>query len=140
MFTRPPEKPNPEIELIHDRMTKMEGRIAVVEGYQLECDQLHKKIEEQSKRNDDAMKYNTESNIFLTKSVNDLNITINQTFTELNNSISELANKVKTHDPVIEKLVNVGEAWKINNAILAWVAGLAVAITSIAAAIKYFFY
>lgn len=139
MFTRPPEKPNPEIQSIKDRVSKMETRIAKIEGYQDECDKLHKEIKEHSKRNDDAIQNNTESNILATKSINELNVTITESIAELNNNISQLANKVKSHEPAVKEWTDFGTAWSINKKILFGLSAIAVAITSIAASIKYFF-
>ncbi len=140
MFTKPPEKPNPEIQAIKEGMSKMDAQIQKLEGYQRECDELHKKIEEKSKRNDDAIKNNTESNILATKSINELTATITESVTELSNNINQLALQVKSHEPAVKEWTDFGTAWSINKKMLFGLSAIAVAITSIAASIKYFFY
>lgn len=136
-YDRPPEKPNPDLLAINNRMAKMEARIEKVEGYQRECDDLHKKIEEQNKRNDDAIKNNTESNLLMTKSLNDFNITLTETFTDLNNSITKLTDRVDGHDPVVKEVQNRDNAKKyIREFILGW-GGIATAITAIVMSIAY---
>lgn len=139
-YDAPPEKPNPEFQAMKDRMAKMEARLEKVEGYQRECDDLHKKNEEQSKLNDDAIKNNTESNILATKSINELSVVITESVAELNNNISQLAIQVKSHEPAVKEWTDFGTAWSINKKILFGLSAIAVAITSIAASIKYFFY
>ena len=138
MFTKPQEKPNPEIQSIKERMTKMETRIETVEGYQRECDELHKKIEEQSKRNDDAIKNNTESNLLATKSINELSAVITESVAELNNNISQLAIQVKSHDPVVNEWKNIGTAWTYNKKVLIGAGILAASITAIVTAYNHF--
>lgn len=140
MFTRPPEKPNPEIQAIKEGMSKMDARIQKLEGYQRECDDLHKKNEEQTERNDDAIKNNTESNILATKSINELNVTITETFTDLSNSITKLTDRVDGHDPVVEEVKNRDNAKKyIKGVILGW-GGIATAIMAIIMLIAYGFH
>ncbi len=123
----------------------MEGRIAVVEGYQLECDQLHKKIEEQSKRNGDAMKHNTEASLLAAKSMNDFNLTITETFTDLNNSINNLASKVEdqeirvnAHEPVVKEIIERETAIKYNKKLLITAATIAGSIMTIVGATAWF--
>lgn len=137
MFTKPPDHDHPEFLLIKERMAKMEARIEKIEGFQRECDDLHKKLEEQNKRYSDSMKYNTESNIFLTKSVNDLNITITQTFTDLNNSISKLTDRVDSHDPVVKGIQDRDNAIKYNKNFLMSAGAIAASITAIMGAVVY---
>ena len=138
MFTKPQEKPNPEILAINERMNKMENRIEKVEGFQRECDDLHRKIEEQSKRNDDAIKNNTESNLLATKSINELSVVITESVAELNNNISQLAIQVKSHEPVVKEWTDFGTAWTINKKILIGAGILAASITVIVTAYNHF--
>lgn len=138
MFTKPQEKPNPEILAINERMNKIETRIEKVEGFQRECDDLHRKIEEQSKRNDDAIKNNTESNLLATKSINELSVVITESVAELNNNISQLAIQVKSHDPVVNEWKNIGTALTYNKKVLIGAGILAASITAIVTAYNLF--
>lgn len=121
-------KPHPDIQLIKDDIVEMKVRIAKVEEYQDECDQLHKKIEEQSKRNDDAIKNNTESNLLVAKSVNSLNL-----------AVVDLSTRLDSHDPVVKEWMNIGTAWSVNKKLLIGAGIAAGSLMSIAAAYNYFF-
>ena len=121
-------KPNPDIQLIKDKIIKIEDRVAKAEKYQDECEELHKKLEEPSKRNDDAMRNNTESNILVAKSLNSLNLTV-----------VDLSVRIDSHEPVVKEWMNIGTAWNVNKKLLLGAGIAAGSVTSIVAAYNYFF-
>lgn len=114
------------------RVTRLEehaidatGRLAMLENFKKECDELHRNGEVKQRRQEDATNRNTESTILLAKAVADINITI-----------TKLVQSDEESRPAVKFYKDIGTVWTFNKKLWATVVSLAVGVAAIASAWK----